>query len=154
MGGVPAPGWGWPNPWHQTRDRQDQQQLIGHISSQPRGREHHTAPGNIQDLSLGTQWTTRGLWEISLEVSRGWGDPWFLQEDVLGCLECFLRLAGNWNSLFRDKQDLAWPHDEEICLARGPWPHEQSEERLWHQAVWCPPGFPRWQGILNIRPSF
>ena len=27
------------------------------------------------------------LWESAFVVSRGWGDPWFLQEDVIGLVE-------------------------------------------------------------------
>lgn len=35
-----------------------------------------------------------------------------------------------------------------------PGPKSRVSKGLWYQAIWCPPGFPWWQGILNIGSSF
>lgn len=93
---------------HLILDRWDQGRLINHTYSQPRG-ENITC---MQDTSQTTKITfdkganDQGLCEAAFVVSRGWGVPWTVWENVLGLFESFGRLVGNWDVLLRYRQEL------------------------------------------------
>lgn len=47
----------------------------------------HKATGRSQSGPALGRMNQQGLWEISLIVTRGWGDPWFPWKDVISLVE-------------------------------------------------------------------
>lgn len=84
-GGIPTLGLlEWPTKvtWHRADEIDGS---LCHVCSQPGGDSAcSTGPHGscIQEQSEKVS-----LWESAFVVSRGWGDPWFLQEDVIGLFE-------------------------------------------------------------------
>ena len=55
--------------------------------SQPQRRTYIVCYSGPYGVALGSRVNNQGLWEAGFVVSRGWGAPWFLLEDVIGLLE-------------------------------------------------------------------
>lgn len=52
---------------------------------------HHAGPTG---MALGHRVNQEGLWEAGFAVTREWGEPWFLWEDVIHLFEQLYGLAG------------------------------------------------------------
>lgn len=98
------------HPWamgmakHRTPDT-GQMRVISHIYSPPGRGGHPMSCKATQGLHSETEWTSRS-WDVGFVVSRGWSGPLAPWEGVIDLVKYFLRLAGNWNPLVRDKQVL------------------------------------------------
>lgn len=82
------------------------------LTAQGRRTLHATEGHTV--FAVGNRVNNQRLKEAGFVVSKGWGAPRRLQENLTGSFEWIHGLAGNWNPILRDKHDL-----HPLCLLGG-----------------------------------
>jgi hypothetical protein len=59
-------------------------------------------------VALRSRMNSQGLCKLGFVAIRMWGASWLLQEAMMDLFEQTHRLAGNYNLLLKDKQELTW----------------------------------------------